>query len=121
MDNKEYVKQAISTLSNGFHKDKVSNDLLHAAIGIATESGEFLDALKKSLFYGKDLDKVNLREEMGDIMWYIAIACHALDTDLSTVMDVNIAKLRARFPNKFTNEAALTRNLDKEREILEQA
>jgi NTP pyrophosphatase (non-canonical NTP hydrolase) len=94
-------------------------DLLHASIGMQTESAEFSDMLKKHIFYGKPLDKVNLAEEIGDQLWYIAMALRALDTDFETVMERNIAKLKARYPDKFTLELAENRDLDKERAILE--
>lgn len=121
MDSREYQKQALNTLSDQFHfsPDKENCDLLHAAIGICTEGGEFLDALKKSMFYGKPLDKVNLREEIGDLMWYIAIACEALGTTIEEECQVNINKLRARYPDKFTSNDAINRDLEKERAILE--
>lgn len=50
---------------------------LHGAIGMVTEAGEILDIHKKNLFYGKEVDKINLVEELGDFMWYLAIWLHA--------------------------------------------
>ena len=93
--------------------------LLHGAIGLDTEVGELMDALKKHIYYGKPLDLVNVKEELGDLMWYIALICNTVDVDMQTVMDRNIEKLAARYPDKFTEEDALNRNLDKERDILE--
>lgn len=98
---------------------KKALDLLHSSMGLATEAAEFQDMLKKHLFYGKTLDEVNLKEEIGDILWYCAVALDALGTDFETVMKTNIAKLQARYPQKFTEEAAIDRDLDKERKILE--
>ncbi len=115
---KNYIKKAIRTESTEtFFSGK--ERLLHAGIGLATETGEFLDALKKSVFYGKELDKVNLKEELGDMLWYMAIAMDELDTDFETEMNRNIEKLTARYPEKFTKEKAEIRDLEKEREILE--
>ena len=94
--------------------------LLHAGMGIATEAGEFLDALKKSIFYGKELDRVNLKEELGDLLWYIAIAMDELGTNFETEMERNIKKLKARYPEKFTQEHAEYRDLETERKILEE-
>ena len=94
-------------------------ELLHAMLGIASESGEFVDAFKKHLVYGKELDVVNLEEECGDFFWYVAIFCFFTKTPISTIMERNIAKLRARYPNKFTEHDALNRNLERERAILE--
>lgn len=126
MDTKEYVKNAVKTESRDFdaigsRMAEVRNQrLLHAGIGLATESGEFLDALKKHVFYGKELDTVNLGEEMGDIFWYCAIIADELGLDFAKVMDTNIAKLKARYGEKFTEQAAQERDLGTEREILEQ-
>lgn len=93
--------------------------LLHVAMGLVTEAGEFLDQLKKHIFYGKYLDKVNLREELGDSNWYERIGAEALETSLLEIMESNVAKLKARFPEKFSEEKAVNRDLDVERKILE--
>lgn len=93
--------------------------LLHAAQGMSTETGEFTDVLKKWVFYGRPVDEVNLEEELGDLMWYIAEAANALGVDLGKLMAMNIEKLRARYPDKFTESDAQNRNLDAERAILE--
>ena len=125
MDSKDYVKNAIKTESTDFAaigarvQTTENLRLLHAGIGLATEAGEFLDALKKHVFYGKDLDTVNLREEMGDIFWYCAIIADQLDVDFSEVMERNITKLKARYGDKFTEEKANSRDLKTERQILE--
>ena len=88
-------------------------------MGCVTESGELLDALKKSMFYGRELDVTNLKEEAGDILWYLAILFDELDTDFPTEMTRVINKLKVRFPDKFTEEAANNRNLEAERKTLE--
>jgi len=93
--------------------------LAHAAQGMSTEVGEFTDVLKKWVFYGKPVDEVNLEEELGDLMWYVAEAANALGADLGKIMATNIDKLRARYPDRFTEFDARNRNLDAERKILE--
>ena len=100
--------------------DVTGGRLLHAGMGMATESGEFLDQLKKHFFYGKPLDTVNLKEEIGDQLWYIAIALDELGSDFQTEMDRVIRKLRTRFPDRFSDESALQRDLEAERSTLEQ-
>jgi len=94
-------------------------NLLHAAMGISTESGELMDAFKRKIFYGKELDVVNVKEEIGDLMWYVAILLRELDLDFEELLQINIDKLKARYPDKFTEEHALNRDLDTERKILE--
>lgn len=96
----------------------VNKRLLHAAIGIFTESGEMLEALLKQMDTG-ELDLINFGEELGDVDWYKAIAHDETGTDEVELRMKNIAKLRLRFPGKFTSEDALNRDLDAEREVLE--
>ena len=98
---------------------KVDSRIVHAIIGLTTESGELQDAIKKNMFYGAKLDLVNHKEEAGDVLWYLAVLIDALGTTFEEVSNVNISKLKARYPDKFDPERALNRNLDKEREILE--
>lgn len=126
MNNKEYVKNAIVTESNNFEAigARVSQPenirLMHAAIGLATEAGEIQDQLKKAIFYGKTLDKVNLAEELGDLFWYMAVMADTLGVSFDDIQEKNIAKLKARYGAKFSEVAALNRDLDTERKILEQ-
>lgn len=125
MDSKQYICDAIKTESRDFSAmdERLSDDgtkrLLHAGIGLSTEAGEFLDALKKHIFYGKKLDRVNLAEEVGDLFWYTAIIADELGFDFESVMDKNIKKLKARYGDKFSEAKADKRDLSKEREILE--
>lgn len=125
VDSYSYVNYATNTEApvTDEMKERFNNDenirLLHAGIGMATESGEFLDMLKKHLYYGKPLDKVNLAEEVGDLMWYCAVAMDVLDIDFNDVLETNIKKLAARYPEKFTEFHAENRDLDSERQILE--
>ena len=95
------------------------NNQMHMAIGISTEAGELLDAYKKKLAYNKSLDKTNVAEEIGDLCWYVANLCRILNLDLQEILQNNIDKLRARYPEKFTEEKANNRNLEEERKILE--
>ena len=86
------------TLANELMSNEAINQpLLNAALGLAGESGEFADIIKKHLFQGHDLDKEHLKEELGDILWYIAEACKGLDITLEEVATGNIEKLHQRF------------------------
>lgn len=118
--NEDFTKACTRTESRNVPLGNARDSrLLHAALGIATEAGEFLDPLKKYLFYGKEYDEVNLREELGDLLWYIAIACDALDTTVELEMARVIAKLQVRYPEKFSDYLAQHRNLEAERAVLE--
>ena len=111
-DYTRQVKRTVAPMNDDFH------DQLHMVIGISTEAGELLDAYKKALAYGKDLDKINIGEEVGDLFWYIANLMRMLGLDFEQVLQVNVDKLMARYPEKFDSLKATTRNLEKEREIL---
>lgn len=100
-------------------RDHTMIRLLHGAMGLCTEVGELQDQLKRHIFYGAPLDLVNVAEEVGDLMWYIAEVLNSVDGDLLAVMMKNIEKLQKRFPNKFTQEEAINRDLAAEREVLE--
>lgn len=94
--------------------NEANEDLLHAALGCSTESGELLDAVKKHLFYGKPLDIVNLQEEVGDICWYLNLLCAWMGTTLEEQMSNNADKLRIRYPEGFQQKKALERNVENE-------
>lgn len=94
-------------------------DDLHMVLGMQTEVAEIADVYKKCIAYKKPLDFVNIKEEIGDVMWYIANLCNMNGWDLRDILTTNIAKLEARYPDKFTEEKAINRDLDIERDILE--
>ena len=75
--------------------------LLTAAVGMSAEAGEFTEVIKKIIFQGKPVNEENLfhlKRELGDIMWYVAQACMGLDTTLDEIMEMNVDKLKARYP-----------------------
>lgn len=100
-------------------QDEFTLRVLHAAMGLVTEAGEIMDALKKHLIYGKPIDIVNLMEEHGDSDWYKALLAKACGYSFEEAMERNIEKLRKRFPEKFSSERALNRDLNAERNVLE--
>ena len=80
--------------------------LLTAAIGINAEGGEFLEIVKKIAFQGKEFtagEKEHLKVELGDVLWYVAQACIALDLSLDDILARNISKLSARYPEGHFN------------------
>jgi len=93
-------------------------NILHAIIGIATEAGELLEALRDD-YNGNGHDAVNLREEVGDLFWYVAILAHEAGFTFSEAQTVNIEKLAKRYPDKFTEYHAVNRDLAAERAVLE--
>lgn len=125
MNNEQYVELSARTDLPDYSvvAHRLQNDqtcrLLHAVIGLGTEAGEAQDMLKKHIFYGKPIDTANLAEEVGDMLWYAAIICRVTGLSIERMMETNIKKLSARFPEKFTEEHAEHRDLATERAILE--
>jgi NTP pyrophosphatase (non-canonical NTP hydrolase) len=93
--------------------------VLHALIGIATESVEGIEALYKAIWGGKSIDRINVLEETGDAFWYHGVLLKALGSDFETEQRRNIAKLRLRFPDNFSEYDANNRDLTAERGALE--
>ena len=83
------------------NKDFPSERLLTAAVGLCAESGEFTEVIKKIIFQGKEPTEENLfhlKREMGDIMWYFMQACMALDVSPEEIIEMNVEKLKSRYP-----------------------
>lgn len=93
--------------------------LLHAAIGIFTEAGEFLDSVIGSIVYHRDTDKVNVNEELGDCTWYLGLAMNVVESDFYHVFYVNDQKLELRHKDKFSAVACEQRDTEAERKLLE--
>lgn len=102
----KYVHEAMRTKNNELnHKLQ----LLDGACGLAGESGEVVDAIKKYNFQGHDLDKVEIENELGDVLWYVALICDTLSINLEEVAKNNLEKLRTRYPEGFSAEDSLKR------------
>ena len=75
--------------------------VLNGCLGLSGESGETLDMIKKFVFHEKELNEEHLKKELGDVMWYVAMICESVGFDLDDVMQTNIDKLKARYPEGF--------------------
>ena len=106
MNANEYQKLAMTTLNKDLSKKDV---LINAVMGLCGESGEAIDIVKKHLHQGHELDKEKLVKELGDIAWYLAEAAYALDIELSSVLEKNINKLKARYPEGFSVDKSINR------------
>lgn len=100
----EYQRAALRTAN------KDSKELiLNGALGLAGESGEVADIVKKHLFQGHELNREKMIEELGDVLWYVAITAQGLQVDLDSVMKINIEKLKKRYPDGFDKEKSINR------------
>lgn len=107
MDANDYQRLAMRTEAPGRAR---AERLLNAALGLAGEAGEFADSIKKWQFHTHPLDEAELRKELGDVLWYVALACDAMGLQLGDVMAENIEKLRRRYPEGFSAERSLNRS-----------
>lgn len=98
MNANEYQQLAMRTLNPELSRKDV---LINSVMGLCGESGEAIDIVKKWLAQGHELDKAKLAKELGDIAWYLAEAATALDMPLSDILQGNLDKLKARYPEGF--------------------
>ncbi len=83
--------------------------VLEGLMGLNGEAGEAIDILKKVIFQGHEFDREHLAKELGDIAWYLAIAADALSYDLETILQMNVDKLKTRYPDGFKTEQSQNR------------
>lgn len=122
MTPEEYIKKALRTERKDYdfvETNNVSPRVENGILGVAGEAGELIDAMKTAKIYRKGFDRINIIEEMGDMMWYLALMADALDVTFEEIWDKNIRKLKARYPEKFTKDKAINRNIKKERKEME--
>ena len=107
MDIETYRQDVIRTV----RADLTARErLLLGALGLAGEAGEVADSLKKMLFHGHPLDEQAVRDELGDVMWYVIFLCETLGFTLEDVLVGNVEKRRKRYPDGFSTERSLNRN-----------
>ena len=102
----EYQSLALTTLNPTLAPEDV---LLNGVMGLCGEAGEAIDLMKKHLHQGHPLDREALLRELGDVAWYLAETAWALDVPLEEVLQRNLAKLRARYPDGFDSERSIGR------------
>lgn len=103
----QYQKEAMRTASGMNYENH--GMLMNAALGICGEGGEVADLVKKATFQGHALDKEHIAKELGDVAWYIAVGAQAIGYDLETILQMNVDKLRARYPTGFSTDRSLYR------------
>lgn len=105
MNFTSYQKQAALTSGQkGFPQR-----LVIGALGLNGEAGEVADLVKKHVGHGHELDLFSLEKELGDVLWYLAEICTALDLELSEVARANIEKLKQRYPDGFSTNRSINR------------
>lgn len=132
MNGKEYQNLAMRTndgkgtdrlqmvIWENYYQDKDDNILLdkdgkdiggifNACLGLSGEVGELNDMIKKWIFHEKPFDEEHAKKELGDVMWYVAMMCESFGWDLDEIMQMNVDKLKARYPQGFDVELANNR------------
>lgn len=105
MTPNEYQKLALRTASEN---DDIKL-LMNCTLGLNGEAGEFADHIKKWLYQGHEKDDEALIKELGDILWYVAVAAFSLGYELEDVMKLNVEKLNKRYPDGFSKERSVNR------------
>ena len=102
MEINEYQNEAMRTASGMNYENH--GMLINAALGLCGESGEVADIVKKATFQGHEPDINHIAKELGDVAWYLAVGARAIGYDLETILQMNVDKLRARYPDGFSAE-----------------
>jgi NTP pyrophosphatase (non-canonical NTP hydrolase) len=105
----EYQQAALRTESG---MSKQYPRILNGLMGLNGEAGETIDILKKHFFQGHEFDREHLAKELGDIAWYLAISADAIGYDLETIFQMNVDKLKARYPDGFDPEHSQHRSIN---------
>jgi NTP pyrophosphatase (non-canonical NTP hydrolase) len=104
-----HIGQFTNHVRRLFKPGDVPSRLLHASLGICGEGGELADAIKKNVYYEKDLDLENVLEECGDLLFYIQAMLDECGYTIEQAVEHNIAKLNKRYPQGYSNKAAQER------------
>lgn len=102
--------QAAAQRTSGTDRTRTEH-LINGALGLTGESGEVADIVKKAMFQGHSMDYEHIAKELGDVLWYVAETATAIGYDMESIMQMNIDKLKRRYPNGFT--AARSRDREK--------
>ncbi len=122
MTGNEYQKEALRTEQRSYwSNDPISGAkliiikygdkerLLQGLMGLNGEAGEAIDLFKKHLFQGHDLDREHMARELGDVAWYLAVSADALGYSLDEIFQMNVEKLRTRYPDGFEADRSIRR------------
>lgn len=116
MTGNEYQEQAMRT-NDGHAQDRLADrmlagimrkkdvaGLINGLMGLTGEAGELTDLFKKWIFHNAPLDEEHAKKEVGDVLWYVALICHSMGWSMDEIMQMNIDKLKARYPEGFDTE-----------------
>lgn len=99
MTGTEYQELAMRTKKENMTREEY---LIEGCLGLAGEAGEVCDCIKKHIYQGHELDYNHVAEEISDVLWYTALTATAIGWDLNDIMEMNIEKLKKRYPEGFS-------------------
>lgn len=99
MTFEDYIKECKRTYT---WRSSPDIEVCMLCMGLAGETGEIVDYLKKVEFQGHELNKDKLKSEMGDLMWYFAMLCNYFSIEFEDVLQCNVDKLKERYPKGFS-------------------
>lgn len=105
----EYQKNALRTVDKSLTTDQ---QLENGLMGLNGEAGEAIELMKKYMFHGHALDAEHMAKELGDIAWYLAVSAYFIGYDLESILQMNVDKRFARYPNGFDTDRSLHRKVD---------
>lgn len=107
---REYLDYDLPEVGIGTEMDVDLGGIINGLFGLSGEVGELTDMVKKWIFHEKELDEDHAKKELGDVMWYIAMICESFGWSLDEIMQMNIDKLKKRYPDGFDTERANNRS-----------
>ena len=114
----EFAKYVGHVVSKDVGVDQVQ--LLHATMGLVTESAEVLDLLKKHYAHNHPLNHNKVKDELADVFHYPTMVCNILGIDIEVLMNINHAKLSIRYPDGYTHDRANNRDIEAEQKAISQ-
>lgn len=105
----DYQEAALRTANKSLTS---SQQLQNGLMGLNGEAGEAIDLLKKSLFQGHQLDVEHMAKELGDVAWYLAVASYSIGYKLEEIFQMNLDKLKARYPDGFDSNLSTNRKIN---------
>lgn len=101
MTDEEYTKFVEAGCALDSFKDTFRERLMLSGMGLAGESGEICDMIKKNAFHGKLMDTDELLKELGDVLWYFTLLAHLYGLSLDQIKEANVRKLCDRYPDLY--------------------
>ena len=83
--------------------------IINACLGLAGEVGEVNDMIKKTIFHRHQIEGEDIKKEISDCMWYIALMCESFGFNMNEIAEINIEKLKKRYPDGFSEKASINR------------